>query len=134
LHCVFYICTQLLETEVPAETLRQLQPAKFKPQVARMFYNRRVLDTRPWLAHDLVAAGQSYSKIRLLRSFIGRVFFLPEEISQKGWHLDTAPLYFKRMKDVMRKLWKGLHNRDELSRDIQLDRWLHDIYSSAILK
>lgn len=132
LHFVLYACEQLLHTRVPASILPRLRPPDFKPSLAHAFFLRRVLDTRSWLAHDLVAPQLTYSRRRVLWAIIKRFFSVPEEIPQKnGFRRNTLFFYFRRMKNILPKLGGVLLRPNELKQDLLLDRWLHDIYGSA---
>ena len=132
LHYVLYACKQLLGTQVPSSVLARLQPLEFNPSIAELFLHRRVLDTRLWLAQDLVDSRLPYSRGRALRAIIKRFFYVPEEISHKDGPLRYAIyFYFRRMKNILPRLGGALLRPKELKQELLLDRWLHDLRSST---
>jgi hypothetical protein len=132
LHYALYVCKQLLDTQVPANVLGRLQPSEFNPTTAELFLRRRVLDTRPWLAHDLVASQLPYSRYRVLWAIIKRFFYVPEKISlDRGLRRYLISFYFKRMKNILPRLGRVLIRPKVLKQDLLLDRWLHDLFNST---
>ena len=130
LHCVFYFCNQLLGTSAPASVIDSWQPSDFDLRIASLFIRRRVMDDRPWLAHDLVPSKYHYSKFRIALSIIKRFFDFPVEIYKRhGFGKNTSILLLSRVGDIFPKIGKGLTRPSELKEDILLDRWLHDLYS-----
>ena len=128
LHCVFYACEQLLGSQVPASVLSRLQPLEFNSSLAKLFLRRRVLDTRPWLAHQLVASGSAYTLPRAIQAALGRFFPTPRRFSKKyglrGW---SSCLYLKKMVEQLRCVSRAMLRPSELKEDLLLDRWLHDL-------
>ncbi|MBI2857824.1 MAG: nucleotidyltransferase family protein [Chloroflexi bacterium] len=129
LHCVFHTCDRLLGTSPPASFLNSLRPSYFDETVAGTFIMRRVLDTTPWLAHDLVPSKSPYTRLRAFWSFATRFFCIPEELAHKrGQPGFLVSFYAKRVEDVFPRMWRALLKPSDLRNDLLLDRWLHDLY------
>ncbi|MFC2071742.1 nucleotidyltransferase family protein [Chloroflexota bacterium] len=132
LHCVFYACEQLLGSQVPVSVLARLQPLEFNPSLVKLFLSRRVLDTRPWLAHQLVAPSSAYTLPRAIRAALGRLLTMPGRFSGKyGFRKYYNRLYLKRLTGILRRFGGALLRPSELKEDLLLDRWLHDLGSST---
>jgi hypothetical protein len=129
LHCVFYICQQLLGTQIPASILSNLQPLGFNPSIATLFINRRLLDTKEWLRLDWIAPKYKYSQYKALLAIINKIFHIPLRIYESRGQKKSY--YFRLMKDMVPTLAQSLLKPMELKQDLLLDRWLHDIGSST---
>ena len=133
LHCVLYACKHLLHTQMPDSVLRKLQPRDFNQALTHAFLLRRVLDTRPWLAHDLVASQHSYRHPRIFWAIIRRLFHVPEEVSlEQRIQTYLISFYFKRLKNIIPKLGRMLIRPKELKQELLLDQWFHNIFNSNI--
>lgn len=122
LHFVLYTCQRLLQAPVPVSILDRFQPQEFNPAPAELFIRRRVLDTRPWLAHGLLDSRQAFSRRRMIRAIASRFFHFVSQI--------IGPYGLRRVRDVLPRLGRVLLKPAELKRDLQLDRWLHDLYNT----
>ena len=132
IHYVLYACEQLLGSQVPASVLSRLQPLEFNSSLAKLFLRRRVLDTRPWLAHQLVASGSVYTLPRALRAAFGRLFPTPRRFSKKyGLREYSNSLYLKWVTEKLWRLGCAMLRPVEMKEDLLLDRWLHDLCGST---
>ena len=132
LHFVFYACEQLLGSQVPTGILARLKPLEFNPSLAKLFLRRRVLSTKPWLAHELVAFGSTYTLRRAIRAALGRLLPTQKHIFRKnGLREYPNHLYLKRVTEQLKRVSRATLRPSELKEDLLLDRWLHDLYSSA---
>ncbi len=128
LHFVLYACERLLDTQVPVSVLQKLQPQDFNTEMAQLFLLKRVLDTKLWLAHDLVDSNSSYSRGRVFWTIIKRFFSVPEEIPLKrGFQSSNIYLYLRRLMNILPRLGGALLRPKALKQDLLLDRWLHDL-------
>jgi|WetSurMetagenome_2_1015567.scaffolds.fasta_scaffold130065_2 hypothetical protein len=131
LHFVLYTCQHLLETPVPASILNRFQPREFNPASAELFIRRRILDTRPWLAHGLLDSRRSFSRRRMILAIINRFFSFTKDIIRKnGNGDDVGSSNSRRLKDILPRLVGVLLKPANLADDLKLDRWLHDLYST----
>ena len=129
IHYVLYACEQLLGSQVPASVLTRLQPKEFNSSLAKIFLRRRVLDTRPWLAHQLVASGSAYNLPRAICAVLGRLFPTPRRFSKKyGLRKWSSCLYLKVMVEKLRRVSRNILEPLELKEDLILDRWLHELF------
>jgi hypothetical protein len=130
LHFVLYTCQRLLQTPVPASVLDRFQPQEFNPASAELFIRRRVLDTRPWLAHGLLDSQLAFSRRRMIRAIASRLSNFAKEIIKKNGNGDnTGPFNLRRVGDILPRLVRVLLRPAELKEDLQLDRWLHNLYN-----
>ncbi len=128
LHFVLYACQQLLETPLPALVLDRLQPPGFDPASAGRFIRRRVLDTRPWLAHGVLDFQPAFGRRGTILAIAGRFAGFTGGIIKKNGHGDgTEPPGLRRIGDLLPTLVRALLRPAELKEDLQLDRWLHDL-------
>jgi hypothetical protein len=131
LHFVLYTCQHLLETPVPASILNKFQPREFNPDSAELFIHRRILDTRPWLAHGLLDSRRSFSRRRMILAIINRFFSFTKDIIRKnGNGDDVGSSNSRRLKDILPRLVGVLFKPANLADDLKLDHWLHDLYST----
>jgi len=129
MHSVLYGCQRVLGTPVPAKVMQRLCPAQFDPDIADLFLRRRVLDTRPWLAHDLVGHQAPYSRRRALGAVIGRFTrLLGKMFGRNGHQGKRGLLSLGRVKVVMPRVFQAVLQPSKLKEDLLLDRWLHDLY------
>ena len=131
LHFVLYTCQRLLQTPVPASILHRFQPRDFNPAPADIFIRRRVLDTRPWLAHGLVDSQPGFNRRRTILAIASRFASFTREIMKNGDGDNTRPSNLRRVRDILPKLVRVLLRPAELKEDLQLDRWLHDLHNNA---
>lgn len=132
IHYVLYACEQLLGSKVPASVLSRLQPLEFNSSLAKLFLRRRVLDTRPWLAHQLVASGSAYTLPRAIRAALVRLFPTPRRFSKKYELREYSnSLYLKRVTEKLWRLGCAMLRPLEMKEDLLLDRWLHDLCGST---
>ncbi len=130
-HIVLYTCQRLLQTPVPASVLDKFQPQGFNPASVELFIRRRVLDTRPWLAHGLLDSQRAFSRRGTVRAIAGRFFSFTKGIIKKNRNKDnTGPFNLKRVIAILPRLGRVLLRPAELKEDLQLDRWLHDLYNA----
>ena len=130
LHCVFYICEQLLGTQVPASVLARLQPLEFDPSMATLFIRRRLLSTVDSVSLDLMAPRSRYSRYRALLAIINKLFHIPLRIFQEHEYRGRRiSYYFRLMEHMVPALARMLLRPMELKQDLLLDRWLHDLGS-----
>jgi hypothetical protein len=128
LHCVFYICEQLLGTKVPASVLDRLQPLGFDPSMVTLFIHRRILETRDWVPLDFMNPKGRYSRCRALLAIMNKVFHIPLRIFQEHESRGHKISYYVRLiKDMVPALTRMLRRPIELKQDLLLDRWLHDL-------
>ena len=130
LHCVFYICEQLLGTQVPASVLARLQPVGFDPSIATLFIRRRILSTMDSVPLDLMSPKSRYSRYRALLAIFNKLFHIPlrvfQEHESRGHRISY---YFRLMEHMVPALARMLLRPMELKQDLLLDRWLHDLGS-----
>lgn len=132
LHCALYACRQLLDASIPPEVLRELQPPGFDPSMARLFIRRRVLDIRPWLAHDLVPSSSHYSRRKVVWN-IARRLLTPNGDLPRAVPVGTRLRFFrKRVEDVLPRIGRALVKPSELKDDFLLDRWMHELYRPPV--
>jgi hypothetical protein len=130
LYFVFYTCQRLLQTPVPDSILAKFRPQEFNPAAAKLFIRRRVLDTRPWLAHGLLDSRQAFSRRRMLQAIIRRCFGITRQIVRKNGNDARKLSGLRRIADILPRLARVLFRPAELKRDLQLDHWLHDLYTT----
>ncbi len=130
LHFVLYTCQHLLQAPVPASILDRFQPNEFDPDSAELFIRRRVLDTRPWLAHGLVDSRQAFSRRLMIRAIARRFSGFTRQIIKKNGNSSDGPSGLRRVIEIVPRLGRVLIRPDELKEDLRLDRWLHDLYKS----
>jgi hypothetical protein len=131
LHFVLYTCQHLLQTPLPVPILDRFQPQEFNPASAELFIRRRVLDTRPWLAHGLLDSHLAFSRRRMLRAMASRFSNFTRGIIKKNGNGDnTGTFSLRRVRDILPRLVRVLVRPAELKQDLQLDRWLHDLYNT----
>jgi hypothetical protein len=130
LHFVLYTCKHLLQAPIPGPILDRFQPHTFDVTSAEMFIRRRVLDSRPWLAHGLLDSQEAFNR-RGTAWAIARRFtvFMRQIMSKNG--KGSGPSGWRRIIDVLPKLGRVLFRPDELKKDLHLDRWLHDLYNAS---
>lgn len=128
LYSVLYACQRILGTPVPTAVMQGIRPPQFDPAVMDLFLRRRVLDARPWLAHDLVDHQKSYSRRRALRAILGRSYGLAAEVFKGNGHSRGHIFTTARIKSVVPRLFRLVLKPTELKEDLLLDRWLHDLY------
>jgi hypothetical protein len=122
LYFVFYTCQHLLQAQIPESTLDMFKPQEFDPASAELFIHRRVLDIRPWLAHGLLDSQLTFSRRRMLRAIVSRFFHFTSQI--------IKPSGLRRVIVILPSLGRVLLKPAELKRDLKLDSWLHDLYST----
>jgi hypothetical protein len=122
LYFVLYTCGHLLQAPIPESVLDMFHSQGFNPASAELFLRRRVLDTRPWLAHGLLDSQLAFSRRSMIREIISRFFHFTRQI--------IGPSGLRRIRDILPRLVRVLLKPAELKRDLQLDRWLHDLYST----
>jgi hypothetical protein len=130
LYFVLDTCHRLLQTPVPDSILAKFRPQEFNPAAAELFIRRRVLDTRPWLAHGLLDSRQTFSRRRMLQAIIGRCFGFAKQIVRKNGNDARELSGFRRIGDILPRLARVVFKPAELKRDLQLDHWLHDLYTT----
>jgi hypothetical protein len=129
MHSVLYGCQRVLGTAVPAGFMQRLCSERFDPGVADLFLRRRVLDTRPWLAHALVGHRKPYSRRRALGGMFGRfTSLLTEALLRNGHQGSRGFLSLKRVKAVIPRVFRAALRPSRIKEDLLLDRWLHDLY------
>jgi hypothetical protein len=131
LHFVLYTCQQLLQTPVSASVLDRFKPRDFNPTSAGLFIRRRVLDTRPWLAHGLLDSRMDFSRRRMFRAIVGRFSHFTRQIVRKNGNGGGARSRWQRIGDILPQLGRVFVRPAELKDDLRLDRWLHDLYKSS---
>ncbi len=132
LYGVLYGCQSVLGTSLPAEFMHRLRPAQFNMAVMDLFLRRRVLDSRPWLAHDLVDYDKPYNLSRMLGAILGRSSRLAAEAF--GSYEPTGKRRFfasVRFKNILPRLFRSVLKPSELKEDLLLDRWLHDLFQQT---
>jgi hypothetical protein len=129
LHFVLYACQFLLQAPVPASVLDRFQPQEFNPISAGLFIRRRVLDTRLWLAHGLLDSQPDFRRFGTVRAITVRFFLFTRQIFKKDRNSHGLSA-LRRVIDLMSRLQRVLVRPAELSEDLKLDRWLHDLYTS----
>jgi hypothetical protein len=122
LYFILYTCQHLLLAPIPESILDMFQPQEFNHASAELFIQRRVLDTRPWLAHGLLDSQMALKRRSMIRVIISRFFHFTSRI--------IGPAGLRRGRDILPQLGRVLLKPAELKRDLQLDRWLHDLYST----
>jgi hypothetical protein len=130
LHFVLHACEHLLSTPVPTVILSKFQPQGFNPTSAEQFIRRRVLDTRPWLAHGLLDSRQTFSRRRMARAIAGRFSHFSRQIIGKNGNGNKGLSGWGRIGDILPRLGRVLIRPAELKEDLRLDHWLHDLYKS----
>jgi hypothetical protein len=130
LHFVLYTCQHLLQAPVPASILDRLQPREFDTASAELFIRRRVLDTRPWLAHGLLDSRLAFSRRSMVRALAGRFSHFTRQIIKKNGNGSNGLPGWRRVIDIMPRLGRVLIRPAELKEDLRLDRWLHDLYNA----
>jgi hypothetical protein len=129
LYSVLYACQRILGTPVPAAVLHGIRPPQFDPAVADLFLRRRVLDTRRWLAHDLVDHQERYTRRRAFVAILGRSCRLAAEVfGGNGRSRGRGIFKTIRIKEIIPRLFRLVLKPSELKEDLLLDRWLHDLY------
>ena len=129
LYSVLYACQRIVGTPLPAAIMQEIRPPQFNPAVMDLFLHRRVLDTRPWLAHDLVDHQKRYSRRRAFGAILGRSYRLAAEIFGGNGHSRGRGIFkTARIKSVVPRLFRLVLKPSELKEDLLLDRWLHDLY------
>jgi hypothetical protein len=129
LHCVLFSCNQLMDTPIPSSVLHSLQPSNFDPHLMNLFIARRIIDPRPWLAHDLVNHNLPYNRRRMILSILKRIVNIPVEIIKNdGLGKRSVNMLWIRTKNVSSNLSMALLRPSALNDDLVLDRWLHDTY------
>jgi hypothetical protein len=124
-----YTCQQLLETPILPDVMMKFRPMEFDPSLADLFIKRRVLDTKPWLAHGLANSKPNQRHFGTFLAIISRFSniikdtFKKSKVGTKRGHVGL-----KRIGDILPRLIKTLLKPSELKNDLKLDRWLHDIY------
>ncbi len=129
LHFVLYACQLLLQAPVPSPVLDRFQSQEFDPISAALFIRRRVLDTRPWLAHGLLDSQPDFHRLRTVRAISARFFLFTRQIFKKDGN-GHGLSGLKRVIDILPRLRRILVRPAELKEDLRLDRWLHDLYAS----
>lgn len=130
LHFVLYTCRFLLQAPIPEHVLARFQPGTFDSASAETFILRRVLDTRPWLAHGLLDSHEAFSRRRMVRAITRRFSTFTRQLIRKNGNV-TGHSGLRRLVDVLPRLGRVLLRPSELKKDLQLDRWLHDIYTAS---
>jgi len=130
LYSTFYICQQLLGTQVPESVLSRLRPPGFDPSLANLLIYRRLLSTTDWIRLDWVALEYKYSRYRALLAIISKLCYIPLKIFQEHEsRRHKLTYYFRYFKNMVPALARVLFRPSELKQDLLLDRWLHDLYS-----
>ena len=129
LHFVLYTCRQLLEAPISESILERFQPHTFDVTSAEMFIRRRVLDTRPWLAHGLLDSREAFNRRSIARAISRRFSAFTRQIMSKNGD-GSGPPGWRRLIDILPRLGRILFRPDELKKDLHLDHWLHDIYNA----
>jgi len=130
LHFVLYTCKHLLQVPISESILDRFHPNKFDVTSAEMFIRRRVLDTRPWLAHGLLDSREAFSRRGLARAISRRFSEFTRQIISKNGNGGNPPGW-RRLIDILPRLGRVLFRPDELKKDLHLDHWLHDIYDAS---
>ena len=135
LYCSLYAARELLESPASAEFMAILRPAGFDEELADLFIRRRVVDTRPWLAHGLVPTGSNYGFARATWGILRRFFPGSVGLSQK-YHVPATSrrIYFLSLKWPSQALLKGVRSVRTVKEDLILDRWLHSLSSPSSLR
>lgn len=129
LHCVLYACCQLLQTPVPESIMRKFQPLDFRPEMAELFIQRRVLDPRLWLAHGLSDSKVPNSRLGLLKAIWSRFLNLVKNVLKKNHSsVNTRAFYLKRSIDIIVRFGKSVFRPTDVKNDLKLDRWLSELY------
>jgi hypothetical protein len=131
IHFALLTCQQLLQTPVSKKVLQDCQPLNFRPDMAELFIRRRVLDSRPWLAHGLSDPRKPYNRLKLFTAIFSRFRVLVRDAFKKNT-LDANPrtFYLRRIQGIFFRLVKALFRPSELRDDLQLDKWLSEIYQA----
>ena len=136
IYCALLATDKLLETTPPEDVLRNLRPVAFSPDLASRFIDRRVLETGPWLAHQLVNPCLNYTSLNVIKSALSRLFPERYDLAER-YELSSSPgwplgLYARRILQVSQLLGRALLRPQELRQDLQIDRWLHSLYVAEL--
>lgn len=128
----FYACKMLLDTPIPENLYRTLQPADFDYEWANLFLKRRVIDEKDWLIHNLVDHESDYSISKSLTSGIRRLMPSPKRLFQKdkqnGYYFFS---YLHQFREKFKRLSQAAVKPSELKENLRLDQWLHDLYNDT---
>ena len=130
LYCTLYTARELLGSSVPAKFMASLRPPEFNTELAGLFIRRRVVDTRSWMFHGLVAPQSNYSRARVALGILRRFFPRSTALSQKyGIPATSRRLWLLRLRWPIRAFSKGVRGlwHNELKDDLMIDRWLHSL-------
>jgi hypothetical protein len=133
LHSALFATRALLGTSPPDFVLRSLEPPAFNPDMAALFHKNRVLDTTPWLAHEILDPRSGYTPKNWIKSSFRRI--LPNMVdlaSKYGKSNSRWPvlLYVRRTLQVAWLSGRSLLHPRRMRQDLQLDRWLHSLYET----
>ena len=129
LYFMLYTCKRLIQAPIPEPIFARFQPPVFDATSAEMFIRRRVLDTRPWLAHGLLDSRGTFNRRGTARAIAHRVSVFTRQIISKNGN-SNGPSGWERLISVLPRLGRVLFRPDELKKDLHLDRWLHDLHDA----
>ncbi|MBN1618868.1 nucleotidyltransferase family protein [Candidatus Dojkabacteria bacterium] len=127
-YLILFSCNNLLGTEIPLKLLDTLKPIEFDTATAEVFLHRRILDLAPRIVDGLVSFKNIESNFAIISLLVSRFFSSLKIISTKhGRHKVYETEHRIQRKAYWTKLYNILFKPLEFSKDIRLDRWLHNL-------
>lgn len=133
-YCGLSLAREMLDAPVPDEVLSALRPPDYSEELAGRFARRRVLDTRPVLASDLIAPISAYSLPNLLKNLVTRLFPSRTYMSENYRGSGSGNMYsgyMHRLKEATAVLGLYIKNPVDLWQQFQIDRWIHSMQNES---
>jgi hypothetical protein len=94
----------------------------------RQFVERKVLETRPWFLHELVAP-QENRWSNLVKSATRRLLFDRGYLRRKYWPFDQQlfRIYRAHLRESLRFVGQSLRRPRALRHDVMVDRWMNEL-------
>jgi hypothetical protein len=98
----------------------------------RLFVDRKVLATVPWLLHELVTVSDN-TRWNMLKSAVHRLLFPGGYLRTKYWPdvERSIPLYLRHGLDVLKFAGRAACRPGGLVEDLRVDRWMHSLEAAS---
>jgi hypothetical protein len=127
-HCSLLTASELLDAEIPPGALERLAPEGFHREIHEQFVARKVLETRPWFLHELVAPPDNRWG-NLCKSAVRRLLFDHGYVKRKYWPFDRSlfRIYLSHIHESTRFVGRAFRRPRAFCQDVRVDRWMNDL-------
>lgn len=135
IYYALYSAKRLINAQVPDTVLNELKPVDFHSEQTELFLRCRVLDTKEFLAHQLVATRSRYNTFAALGAALGRL--APDKVTlaeQFGLEPSSKRIYLYypvRWYRILKRVTQSAIKPSQVKTELGLDRWMHSVLSMS---